>query len=254
MRLLADTHVHVYPEFPLESVFASALANLGPGPDDYAGIFLAERDGEHWFRDLVDGGVTLPGGLRAEVSAGGDSAWLVHEAGARLLVVPGRQLVSAERIEVLCLTHDLNMGDGIDAQTLLEAIRPGGGVAVLPWSPGKWLGGRGRAVYNLVAGAEAGALLIGDTAMRPRYSLPPAAMRLAAARGMGRLAGTDPLPLPGDESIIGRYGVAFPFDPRQPTASIRAVLTKRPAAVRIVGRRSPLPESVRRWLALRRKR
>lgn len=254
MRLLADTHVHLYPEFPLASVFAHALGNLAPGTDDRAAIFLAERAGEHGYRGLVAGEVALPDGWRVDEVAGGGAAWLVNDTQERLLVVPGRQFVSAERIEVLGLGRDLDEPDGAPAAGLLDAIRSAGGVPVLPWSPGKWLGARGRIVSALAAGAEPGTLLIGDIAMRPRFLPPPAPMRAAAARGLGLLAGTDPLPLPGDEAVIGRYGVAIPFDPDRPLEGLLAELSRPSPRCEVVGRRAPLPESLRRWLALRRRR
>lgn len=253
MILHADTHVHVYPEFDPRAVFTRALQNLGAGSGRDAGILLTEREGDHWFRDLLENPKALPQGLHAEPLPDGSALWLGNDADQRLLVVPGRQFVSRERVEVLCLTRDLAEGDGTAASGLIESIRAAGGVPVLPWSPGKWLGSRGRTVRALVASASPGQLVMGDIAMRPRVGIEPAAFRLARSRGIGLVAGTDPLPLPGDESIIGRYGVAIDCDPDHLVDGIRAGLTDPAEDIPLIGRRSPVLQSLRRWIALKRR-
>lgn len=254
MSLLADAHVHVYPGFALESFFAHALRNLSPGPDDVPGVFLAERDGEHWYRDLGSGDAALPDGFAVEPSADGEALWWSGGWGRRLLVIPGRQIISAECIEVLCLTHDLQTADGAPLLELLETIRSAGGIPVLPWSPGKWLGARGTIVRRIIATARPGTLLIGDTLMRPRWGPDPSIFRLARSRGVAAVAGTDPLSLPGEETLVGRYGVSLPFDLDRPLDGIRSVLTGTGDDIRLVGRRSSLVRSLHRWASLKRAR
>ena len=216
MNLLADTHVHLYPSFPLEAVFAHARQNLAPEPDAFAGLLLTERAGEHWFRDLSRGEISLPAGLRAEVSIDGQGQWLMDAEASRILVVPGRQIITAERIEILCLTRDLELADGMKATEVLKTIRLARGVAVLPWSPGKWLGNRGVVVRELIDTSEPGTVLVGDTVMRPRISPEPAVFKRARHRGIRCLAGTDPLPLPGEEYHDWAVWDTDPVRPRSP--------------------------------------
>jgi hypothetical protein len=94
------------------------------------------------------------------------------------------------------------------------------------WSPGKWTGARGRLVEALVEETPPGGLLLADTALRPRGWPEPRLMRRARAKGFGVLAGSDPLPFPGEERRIGCYATCWEgsFDPERPAASVRAAL------------------------------
>jgi len=167
-------------------------------------------------------------------------------------LVAGRQIVTAERIEVLGLAMPGRVDDGRPAPDTVAAVQAAGGVPVLAWAPGKWFFARGRVVLDIIARHPPGALLLGDTTLRPTVWPEPAIMRAARKRGYGIAAGSDPLPFAGEEARMGAYAsvIEAPFDAQNPLASARAALRQGPA--RCVGRRGSLPEVVRRLRALRR--
>ncbi len=249
MLVVADTHVHIYPFHDLAEIIRVACANLEPlagGSEHVKMLCLAERHDCHAFRDLAEGRSEVPGGMRVEPA--GDDALVVEVSdGSMLYLLAGRQLVTGERLELLALTSDLSIPDGRPAADLAEAIRAEGAVPVLSWAPGKWLFRRGDAVRALVEEASPGSLVIGDTAARASSS-EPRLMRLAQEKGIAVIAGTDPLPLAGEEQYVGTYASVLEteFDGSAPAASMRNALTSTDTSVRRVGRRNGHLESLRR--------
>ena len=253
MQVIADTHVHLYPTFDLEQVFRYAVSNLSQYGQSFQhvvpAIFLSERSGQKVYADLVNERSPLRGGLNRRPARDGKGMWLEGQ-GNRLLVCPGRQIITAERIEILSLLSDEEISDGEATSTTFAKIRAGGGIPVFPWSPGKWLGSRGKIVANLLESADPGSLFVGDTVMRPRGSIPPRLFRTAKARNVHMVAGTDPLPIPSEVKIIGSYGITLPdgFNPEKPVASLRSCLLDRKEPIACVGRRCSWPTAASRWV------
>jgi hypothetical protein len=256
MIIRADTHVHLYPCHDLRAALDGARARLdgaGAAPADVRVLLLSERRTDRMFAALRDGAAGPLGGWRCAGGAGG-ALVLSAPGGGALHVLAGRQLVTRERLEVLALATEAAFDDGLSVREALGAVRAAGGVPVLPWAPGKWFFARGRIVAELLADSVPGDFLVGDTALRPLGWPEPALMRAARERGFAVLAGSDPLPFPGEEHRAGRYGVEFDgaFDPARPAASIRALL---PTPGRLIGRRLSFPGVVRRlWKNARRRR
>ena len=73
-----------------------------------------------------------------------------------VLVIAGRQIVSAERIEVLALGTRTQIPDGQPLAATIDAVRADGALAVLPWGFGKWWGARGRMVDAYLETATGG--------------------------------------------------------------------------------------------------
>jgi hypothetical protein len=171
--------------------------------------------------------------------------------GQSVHVVAGRQVATRERLEVLALATTAEVADGGDILETVERIAAAGGIPVLAWAPGKWLGRRGRRVHAILSEVQPGGLLIGDTAMRPRGWPTPRLMLEAKRRGFAIVAGTDPLPLAGEESLIGRYGIAADGVNGAATmiADLRALLAD--GRVAVTGRRASPGDAAARWLRLR---
>jgi hypothetical protein len=64
------------------------------------------------------------------------------------------------------------------------------------------------------------------------------------------IAGTDPLPFPGEERLLGSYASVFEgtIDPERPVESARRLLRTASAGAATAGRRSSWPNAARRWL------
>jgi hypothetical protein len=240
--LAVDVHAHLYPAHRVDRWLSAALANLsrlgGNEPVERV-AFLADTARAEGFSQLA--GTPVPGHDVVRVP-GSVPALVVSRAGERLHVLPGRQLVTRERVEVLALGTGAALRDGLSLGDTLAAVRAAGATAVLPWSPGKWLGRRGRLVAAALEGAGARELAVADTSLRPAGLPLPPLLRRARRLGIPLLAGSDPLPPRGEEGHVGSYGVAGPGAEREgPAAVADAALALLAGGGRVAGRRSGLP-------------
>lgn len=224
MVILADTHVHVYPFYDLSLFFRGAFerfAALDAGADCV--LFLAERHDCRFFRQLKEGLCKISG---AECDPRDDVLGIRNAEGKRLWLAAGRQVVTAERLEILALTTDAEIPDGLPAREVIRKILELGAVPVLAWAPGKWFFGRGKIVRELIDSEPAGSFLLGDTTLRPTVWPEPLLMRHAKKKGFKIVAGSDPLPVPGEEAKAVSYGIRCDgkIDPAQPLKSLRDML------------------------------
>jgi len=263
MSFIADTHAHLYPAYPLGQALVRAeqtlarLAQRAGAGEAARVILLVESHPHRAFEALSTGRL---GSERADVTVepGAESGALrVRVPGGDLHVLAGRQLVAAERVEVLALTVDADIPDGLPLAQLVTRVLDAGGIPVLAWALGKWLFARGRAVEALLRAFGPEQLLVGDSAMRPVGWGEPLPMRAARRRGYAILAGSDPLPFAGDERHLGSYASLFsgPFDPDKPVTSVRRALRDGATPPRTVGGRGSLPTVASRfWHHARAKR
>ncbi len=230
-RLALDSHVHLHPNVPLEAAFDAAAANF-PAADlrllcltDMCGVNSAER-------------------LRTHRSG----AWTVEETkgsflarGPReisLFLLPGRQIVSSEGLELLALGLESALPDRkTPLSDLMDAVTAAGAVPVLPWGVGKWSGRRGEIVAELLRGrSDFG---VSDNGNRLQGSSEPALLRAAREKGLPVLLGSDPLPLPGAHHRIAACGnSAEGVTEDTPSQLLREILS-RPGALTPYGRLTP---------------
>jgi len=253
-RVFADTHLHLYPDYDLPGALATLGGNLARGAAQTgaqaAAGFFAERQGGRLFSPLRSGELR-PAHGPWEVRAGAEpgAALLVADGRAVAHLFDGRQIVTAERIEILALASSVEIPDGLPAARVVDAVLAAGGVPVVGWSPGKWWFARGEVIRALLRERRPGELLFGDTAMRPAGSPEPALMRRARRLGFSVIAGADPLPFAGEESLLGGYGSLLEgdFDEARPLASVRALLRTPSAIGGTFGERGSWGAAVRRW-------
>lgn len=216
MAFIADTHVHLYPRHhDLGAALRSArnaLARSAPGLPPL--LCLTERHDCRMFEELRDGARPPPAGYTVR-PAGPRSLALAHADGP-LYLLAGCQLAVAGRLEVLGLAMTERPRDGLEATEAIATIEAAGGLPVLAWGVGKWLGARGARIRELAARHPG--VLLGDSSLRP----PGWRDGCLAAFPARTLAGTDPLPAPGEERHTGRYATRFEasFDPGDPARSL----------------------------------
>jgi len=229
---------------------AANLVRLGAHGGEVATVaLLAERGDCHAFRDMSAYEARLAEEGWSVSTASDGPAWILSREGELpLYVVAGRQMVTAERLEVLALTVDADLPDGLPAAEAVGRTVDEGALPVLAWAPGKWFGGRGRIVRQLIDAAAPGELLIGDTSLRPTCWGEPLLMRRARRRGLRVLCGSDPLPFVGEERLAGTYAnvLEAEFDPSRAVESIRRALRDPHLRVRRAGRRCGPWEVLRR--------
>lgn len=206
MELIADTHLHLYPCYQFDHAFSLLLDRLaGENPQAVFAACLAERADCHVY-DLLLAGEAPLNDFTIEQTDKGQLVLRRNNDGKRLHLLPGRQIVAAERIEVLALCTDALFSDGLPAAELIRSIQEKNGVPVLPWSPGKWLFRRGKVIAALLRDFTPQDLLLGDVSLRPQGWPLPLLMRQGGRLGYATISGSDPLPFSGEEKLFGSYG------------------------------------------------
>jgi hypothetical protein len=212
--ILADAHVHLHDCFPLDRVLDAALENFSRFGKPEAGfqgvLFLAEMANQNRFEQLFQqssqekgyaiGKWTL---YQTEESA---SLSAVHISGQEIFILAGRQLVTAEKLEVLALITDRTFADGMPLVATIENILAADGVPVLPWGVGKWIGKRGKLLQALLQDQKFPLLYLGDNGGRPVFWFRSPYFKQAKAQGLQILPGTDPLPLATEYQRPGSFG------------------------------------------------
>jgi len=229
--LLVDGHVHLHQCFDLSDFLASALDNFCaqgqqvevPLPITGA-LLLAEVSGVNAFADLVKQQNTLNQQLSEwEICSTQEnfSVWAKHTDGHSILLTAGRQVVTAEGIEVLALITDATIEEGRSLPETLTAVEQAQGLPVLPWGVGKWMGKRGKLVQAELQSAQYDHLFAGDNGGRPGFWTLPNFFQQRP-----QIPGSDPLPLSGEASRAGSFGFVTKgkLDYNKPGESLKHIL------------------------------
>ncbi len=202
---LIDTHLHLYPNYDLRRAFDQLLnANVNIASDVTRIACLAERYDCHYFEALSSGETTLQG-FDIETSVQNELQLTRIKDGLNLTLLPGRQIITRENIEILALACPELIEDKQPALDVIYQVNRLSHIPVVAWSPGKWFGARGKVVKRLIDELEPEDFLIGDTTLRPYGWATPGLMRYAMSKGYGVIAGSDPLPFNGEEAWLGAY-------------------------------------------------
>lgn len=250
--LAVDTHVHLYPGHDPARWLNGALQNLGGKSVGGPGwLLLTETARDHAFRDLAS--QDRVGSWRIEPLADGVTLRAVRDDGPVLLVTAGRQLRTAEGLEVHALGVDAEFEDGLPLREAIARVRSADALPVIPWGFGKWSGARAKLLEAALADGSLSGALLGDSALRPAGTPRPGLFDLAEKRGVPVLAGSDTLPLGSDETAAGRYGSILKVEPdtNAPWPSLRAELARAKVSPATFGRRDGLVATVRRQVGLR---
>lgn len=256
-----DAHVHLYPMADVgkalssghDNLLAAALAS-GQRPESFC-LLLTETSRDDAFNALAVGKLAADGWEIRRVLT--DAAALRAERtsdGATIFLLAGRQIVTAERIEVLGLATANRFSDGQPIRDVLTELKSLEIPALMPWGLGKWMGARGKEVTRLLSQPATDGLLLGDNAGRPLGWPTPQLFHKAKALGMPVLPGSDPLPAPGTEVEIGSFGclIEGALDPMRPAEDLRARLFTWRCQPVPIGRRQAIHATVARQMAFRR--
>jgi hypothetical protein len=226
--------VHFHARFTWTAFLDAAVANfarthsVAGQPRETGGCLLfTESAGASHFRALADRpALARSAGWQAVKGDDGCSLILTRPECGPMAVVAGRQIVAAERLEVLALGCKRELPDGRPIRDVLRAVADEDAVAVVPWGFGKWMGRRGRIVRDLVERAGEAPLCLGDNGGRMRLLPRPAIFGWAERRGILVLGGSDPLPLPDHATRAGSYGFVLEEwrDSPAPAAAVKARL------------------------------
>jgi hypothetical protein len=246
---LVDTHVHIHDCFDLATFLSRAARNFAAAAadaaveSDYAAVMcLTETSRADVFGRLaaMAGTDRMPGdhGWTIGATSEPESVTACHPELGRLHLVAGKQIVVAERLEVLALGCMRPWPDGLPAADVIDELTSQRGIAVLPWGFGKWLGNRGQIVRDLIEAHRSEYLFLGDNSGRPILFAEPSEFELGRRLGMRVLPGTDPLPFASESGRAGSFGciVEAPVGNATPWSDVRRHIVTPATAIRRYGR------------------
>ena len=150
-RLFIDTHVHIYPEYDISHLLNSALRNFkiaAAGIQDYVFVLaLTERFDCNFFKTNKE--IKWHGKWELKFDSTLNLI-CAQKSDQKIFLLPGRQNISSEKIEILTLGSDDFRAEGLPAIEVIKGSQETGLVTILPWSFGKWWGIRGKLVKKLI--------------------------------------------------------------------------------------------------------
>lgn len=218
--VFVDSHVHIHNCFNPRGFLDASWQNMtaacrrltGDKKRLQAVLMLTEEAGVNWFDALLRQVVKKTDAL-------GD--WQVHPLGEEcslrlqnstagcITLIAGRQVQTQEGLEVLALGVRRQFEDCRGINATIRQVKDAGGIPVIPWGFGKWIGKRGKVIDRLIRDAEEGDLFIGDNSGRPRILAEPPQFAASRRKGFKILSGSDPLPFAREYRRAGSYGFCF---------------------------------------------
>jgi len=234
MKIVIDTHFHLYPVYHLENAFKALQNNLSaPVPEHIKCAVLTEAPGFSYFQKLSKGEALAGSQFNLKVIS--RNCVQLNNGKDQLFLFNGRQHISSEGLEILSLFNGDEIHERSTAAEIIEIINERGGIPVLSWAPGKWFFKRGKIIQQLLKASLPGRLIIGDTSLRPVGWPMPKIMKEAREMGFTIIFGSDPLPLRGEEETAGRYATLldgeFNFDDPSESVSGMLRLQQKPGAI-----------------------
>jgi len=239
--IFADAHVHIHDCFDLEKILDAAYSNfqaeadrLGHSDKFTRILLLTETEKDCWFNRLSkisDGNTTH----RCRVT----KKWEFHRTGENvslsaisghksLIIIAGRQVETAEGLEVLALSTTGSFTFGIPIIDLVKEVKKQDAIPVIPWGFGKWLGRRGKALINVMKTHKDSKIFLGDNSGRPSFLPFPHHFKVAKRNGIHILPGSDPLPFATEYDRVGRFGFILEekISKSYPAKSLKQILMK----------------------------
>lgn len=233
-RVPVDGHVHLHPCLDLGRALDAALGHaerVSREHDRVGGdrivLCVADPEGGARFRSLR--GRSARGELRPWELASTDEETSVaarREDGGIVTLVEGRQVRTAERLEVLALATSASLPDGEGFEATVRRALDAEAVVVVPWGFGKWWSRRGERLRRLLDSPLGRRIHLGDNAGRLPCGPHLGLLREGRRRTRPTLPGSDPLPFPDHADRIGQYGFLLPgLDvARRPARCLRSLL------------------------------
>jgi len=253
--LAIDGHVHLYEAYDLKIAVEKGIENLTNGMRSRSVSvipiwLLVERSDANFFDRMyqspehyhVNGIQFEPGQDRLTIIVRKDNRPILY-------IFAGRQLVTKEGLEILSLISNYTVADRQKTMDeAIEGIKIAGGIPALNWAPGKWFFQRGKVIERLLQQRSVEEIFIGETTLRHNLWPEPKLIRFARRKGFPIIAGSDPLPFPGEEHGIGSFGfmIQGEFDDANPAHSLKEIMEKNRATIQTIGHRNDVFTFARR--------
>jgi hypothetical protein len=203
-----DAHVHFHRLERVVPTLDSAVENFTrvcPSGRSITGVLLlAQGAHELIFEKLSE--LEVIGDWRLSRVGSEPMSLTADLDGRRLIIICGRQIRCQKGLEVLAIGTVTRFPEGLALDETMELVNADGGLAVLSWGFGKWLGARGALIERMIAEGVSGSFRLGDNGGRLQVLGLPRLLRVAHEREFQVLPGTDPFPFGKDYRRVGSYG------------------------------------------------
>ena len=236
--IIADAHVHIYDCFDptlfldyAETNFSCHAQTISPGKKFHSFLLLSETTQINWFQRLAAYADKEHELGRWRFLHTDEKISLQAERADNFCIylVAGRQIVTAEKLEVLALFTDRKFKNGVSLVKLIKDINRCGAMAVIPWGTGKWLGKRGQFLKKLIVNEAELNFFLGDNGGRPFFWPEPVHFKIARQKKISILRGSDPLPLAAESRRAGSFGFYLQgtLSEETPAKDLKKLLTSR---------------------------
>ncbi|HEX2527381.1 MAG TPA: hypothetical protein VHL31_13925 [Geminicoccus sp.] len=248
-KALVDAHVHLYPAFDRDAFLRAAIDHARAAGAAFPWLLFTETARDAAFRELRN---SPPTGWEVDLHGDGRTLTLRNAQGGRVMVTAGRQVQTAEGLELLAIGSDEPIADGTPLEAGLALALGHGALAVVPWGFGKWTGQRGRFLSTFLASLQGLRVFLGDNGGRPWFWPEPKPFQEVAATGRRVLPGSDPLPFKSHECRAGSYGLLIDVavDVDRPFAALADLLKGGDTRTSAVGERAGSYHFVRDQIAM----
>lgn len=254
---LIDGHAHWHDSLSLTTFLDTARQNFYQNGEKFlsgdnnlqAFLCLADFAGANGWQRLNNPGSPPENGPWTLTACDEQAMLATHATGDRLWIIAGRQIVTAEKIEVMALGTYKAIKNGLSMNDSLRLLKEDGALPVLPWGVGKWWGQRGKVIKEVMQQPQ---ILLGDNGGRP-WCWRPILLAHARQKGISVLPGSDPLPVECDRERNGAFGVVTKgtLSSTPPTTWLKKTLTAQIFDYPIFGGPLGLSQFISRQLALR---
>lgn len=243
--ILVDAHIHIHSCYVLEEFFNSAKSNFmknslaSENTICQAFLCLTESQGINVFLDLKQAAEKNEkiGFWQVNLTNNSNVLYLSDISGFKIYIIAGRQIVTAEKLEVLALGLTKDPGDGKPIDEAIQFVVDKNSIPVIPWGVGKWFGNRKKIVENLVQN-NTFPIYLGDNGNRPFFWSKPEIFELAAKKSILNIPGSDPLPFNDEVNKPGSFGFVLEgiLDIEKPFDSLYEIITSSKAQFETFGR------------------
>ncbi len=240
MSILLDGHIHIHPTVDRNRLLDAAWQNFSMAGDHLFAdlenssfvLLLAEGKKNDVFSTMQEesGKTVLSTAESWCFQATGEENSVLAVRGDRIIIViAGRQLISSEKLEVLSLFSKTILPDATyPLAKLTQMVTDDGGIPLLAWGVGKWLGKRGKIINDFIKNPAVPTYFVGDNGNRPTFWPYPKLLSRAEEKNIPSLPGSDPLPIVNHELRAGSYGAAIQsekLDGKQPASELLQLLS-----------------------------
>lgn len=213
--ILVDAHIHIHECYNLnkfldaaENNFSNNLSILGSDDKNSCIICFTESEGVNFFDSFKKE-------IENDDKYGNWSIILTNDSNCLLFrssnnfeiyIFAGRQIVTAESLEVLAIGLENEIKDGLLLNEVISKVNSSGKISIIPWGAGKWMGKRGQFVEKLILEKRNFPIFLGDNGNRPWFWKISNLFKLAESKKIFNLPGTDPLPFNNQELRPGNFG------------------------------------------------